>query len=133
MRQAQSTATKLVSAHSVSSHPRKSFFGAILDALPHSRRVEGERTLHRYRNLFERAARGIAAELRSHSGYQHSRNEPLLPGEPTVKVGAFTEMMVVATTLIVFLLAHLFAAAILQRSELNADGPSQYRPLKLYE
>ena len=50
-----------------------------------------------------------------------------------MKLGAFTAMMVVASTLIVFLLAHLFAAAILQRSELNADGPSQYRPLKLYE
>ena len=50
-----------------------------------------------------------------------------------MKVGSFTEMMVVATTLIVFLLAHLFAAATLQRSELNAGGPSQYRPLKLYE
>ena len=70
MRHAQSIATKLVPAHSVSSHQRKNIFGVILDALHHSRRLEAERTLRRYRHLVERAERSIAAELKSRSGYR---------------------------------------------------------------
>jgi hypothetical protein len=62
------------------------------------------------------------------------RNEQLLHREPTVKVRAFTEKTLVATTLIVFLLMHLFAAAILQRTGARADGPSdQDKALQLYD
>jgi hypothetical protein len=62
------------------------------------------------------------------------RNERLLRREPTVKVPAFTERTLVATTLISFLLLHLFAAAVLRRAGAEVDGPSaRDKTLQLYD
>jgi hypothetical protein len=70
MRHAPSIATKLVSIRSVSSprQNKKSIFGVILGALHHSRRLQAERTLRRYRDLIEQAEQSITAELKLRSG-----------------------------------------------------------------
>jgi hypothetical protein len=61
------------------------------------------------------------------------RNERLLHGEPTVKARAFTEKTLVVTVLIVFLLMHLLAAAILQREGARAGPSEQEKALQLYD
>ena len=74
MRRVPSIATKFVSIRPVSSARRnkKSIFAIILDALHHSRRLQAQRTLRRYRDLIDRAEHRIAAELKLRSGeHQH--------------------------------------------------------------
>jgi hypothetical protein len=137
MRHVPSIATKFVSIRSVSSPRRskKSIFAIILYALHHSRRLQAERTLRRYRDLIDRAEHSIAAELKLRSG-EHSmfRNERLLHREPTVQVPAFTRKTLIVTTLIVFLLLHLFAAAVLQRASARDDrSPQQDKTFQLYD
>jgi hypothetical protein len=62
------------------------------------------------------------------------RNEQLLHRKPTVKVPASTEKPVVATILILFLLLHLFAAAVLQRAGAEVDGSSEHaKALQLHD
>jgi hypothetical protein len=62
------------------------------------------------------------------------KNERLLHREPTVQVPAFTGKTLVVTTLIVFLLLHLFAAAVLQRASAGDDRSSkQDKTFQLYD
>jgi hypothetical protein len=62
------------------------------------------------------------------------RNERLLHREPTVQVPAFTEKTLVVTILIVFLLLHLFAAAVLHRAGARDNGSSeQHKTFQLYD
>jgi hypothetical protein len=62
------------------------------------------------------------------------RNERLLDREPTVQVPAFTAKTLVAIILIVFLLLHLFAAAVLQRASARDHGFSeQDKTFQLYD
>jgi hypothetical protein len=62
------------------------------------------------------------------------RNERLLDRKPTMQVPAFTGKTLVVTTLIVFLLLHLFAAAALRRAGARDNGSSeQDKTFQLYD
>lgn len=55
MRHVPSLATKFVSIHSVSSPRRskQSIFAIVLDALHRSRRLQAERTVRQYRDIYQ--------------------------------------------------------------------------------
>jgi hypothetical protein len=62
------------------------------------------------------------------------RNERPFHREPTVQVPAFTGKTLVVTTLIVFLLLHLFAAAVLQRASAgNNRSSDRDKTVQLYD